>query len=637
MLSFARIRALADGRELSVRNELILKAAGEGIVGTDSEGVVTFINPAGKRLTGYGPGELTGRRLHETIHHTRPDGTPYPVAECPMHASLLDGAIHRCDHDVYWRKDGTSFPVEYTSTPIVDGASIRGAVVVFHDISERRTVQRAKDEFTSVVSHELRTPLTSIRGSLGLLESGVLGVLPERAERMIQIAVQNTDRLVRLINDILDLERLDADATRLREGPCDAAQLIGRAAEAMLPTAVIADVTLAVDAAPAAFDADADGVIQTLTNLIGNALKFSPPGGTVQISLQRRDGDLLFSVRDHGRGIPDAQLESIFGRFAQVDSSDSRQSGGTGLGLAICRSIVEHHGGRIWATSVLGEGSTFSFTMPAAPDLAAGYPSRPGADRGTVLICDDNAAILEVTGTVLAERGYRVSLAQSGEQAIERAIAERPDVILLDLVMPGLSGTQTVTALRAHPAIADIPIVVLSVLPRSREDIASYALADWIEKPAAPATMFDALERAISEKADSFRVLVVERDPAVAEILAALFQRHGVTSFASTGGPQALDMCAQIGPDLVVLDNELPDVDGVDIKQWLHRDPRLSALPMTAYDAGDVEEAERDRRAVGAVTQMMTKSQLTVEEFQWRVMTLLARPHVRRRVADEDA
>ena len=335
-----------------------------------------------------------------------------------MHASLLDGAIHHCDSDVYWRKDGTSFPVEYTSTPIVQDGRIRGAVVVFHDVTERRTIERIRDEFTSVVSHELRTPLTSIRGSLGLLESGVLGPLPERAQRMTQIAVENTDRLVRLINDILDLERLDSDGLHLRESACDAEQLIARATEVMLAAAVAADVTLAVDTAPAAFKADADRIIQTLTNLIGNAVKFSPRGGTVQIGSVRRSDEILFTVRDGGRGIPADQLESIFGRFQQVDSTDSRQSGGTGLGLAICRSIVELHGGRIWALSTAGQGSTFSFVVPAAPEPVSEYTPSAGGTRGSVLMCDDNAEILEITGTMLEERGYHVLAALTGEQAV---------------------------------------------------------------------------------------------------------------------------------------------------------------------------------------------------------------------------
>jgi PAS domain S-box-containing protein len=630
-MTFGDLQSLAAGREMSAQRALILDAAGEGLVGTDSDGVVTFMNPAGKRMTGYVPGELTGRSLHATLHHSKADGSPYPIADCPMHASLLDGKIHHCDDDVYWRKDGSSFAVEYTSTPIVDDAGIRGAVVVFHDITERREIDRVKDEFTSVVSHELRTPLTSIRGSLGLLESGVLGPLPDRAQRMTQIAVQNTDRLIRLINDILDLERLDANALHLRHCTCDAEQLIARATEGMLPTAVAADVTLAVEASSAAFEADADRLIQTLTNLIGNAVKFSRPGGTVQISAQRRSLDILFSVRDGGRGIPADKLESIFGRFQQVDSSDSRQSGGTGLGLAICRSIVEHHGGRIWACSELGEGSTFSFVVPIAADLAGEYQPRPGGARGSVLLCDDNAEILEVTGTMLEERGYHVTLAHTGEQAIEQAIAGRPDTILLDLQLPGMSGVQTVMHLREHAETATIPVIVLSVLPRSDEQVSEHAFVDWLEKPVSPEDLFSALEHAIGPATETFRALFIERDPAVAHILSTLFARHGVTSFAAVDGPQAADVCNRVRPDLLLLDDDLPDVDGVETKRWIRGESCLKDLPTVAFNAGHVQDAERERRSVGAVTQMLTKGQITAEEFQWRVMTMLARPHIQPR------
>ena len=633
-MTFADMRSLASGRELSMQRALILDAAGEGIVGTDSAGLVTFVNPAGRRMTGYLPDELTGRSLHATLHHTKPSGAPYPIEECPMHASLLDGAIHHSDEDWYWRKDGSSFPVEYTSTPIVVDDRIQGAVVVFHDITERRKVERVKDEFTSVVSHELRTPLTSIRGSLGLLESGVLGQLPDRARRMTQIAVENTDRLVRLINDILDLERLDSEGLGLRGCTCDAEQLIARATDGMLAAALAADVTLTVDAAPAVLEADADRIIQTLTNLIGNAVKFSPRGRTVQISSRRRSDDILFTVSDSGRGIPPDRLESIFGRFQQVDSSDSRQSGGTGLGLAICRSIVEHHGGRIWALSTPGEGSTFSFTLPAAPDPVGEYMPRPGGTRGSVLLCDDNAEILEVTGTLLEERGYHVTLAHSGEAAVERALTEPPDVLLLDLNLPGMSGAQTVRALREHADTATIPVVVLSVLPRSEEKMAESAFMDWIEKPATPDELFAALDRAIGPADDVFRALFIEPDPAVASLLRSLFARQGVAGYAASSGPHAVAMCRQVRPDVLVLDDHLPPVDGLDMRTWLHGQSSIGELPIIAYDAGHVQSAEHDRRSVGAVTQILTKGQISAEEFQWRVMTLLARPHIQRHIPE---
>jgi CheY-like chemotaxis protein len=249
-------------------------------------------------------------------------------------------------------------------------------------------------------------------------------------------------------------------------------------------------------------------------------------------------------------------------------------------------------------------------------------------------MCDDNPEMLEITGTLLEERGYHVMLAHSGERALQSALTERPDVILLDLQLPGMSGVQTVTALREHPELASIPVVVLSVLPRSEEEMASHAFMDWIEKPAKPAELFAALDRAIGPADDTFRALIIERDPAVAELLSAVFARHGVASFAASDGPQAGSICRQARPDLLVLDDHMPDIDGIDVKTWLRSRPDLGALPIVGFDAEHVESAERERRAVGAVAQILTKGQISPEEFQWRVMTLLARPHVQRRIPE---
>jgi PAS domain S-box-containing protein len=369
---------LARGNERSLQNNSILDAAGDGIFGADAGGALTFVNPAALRMTGYALEELVGRDMHDLLHHSRADGSPYPRSECPCLRSLADKAIHHTDHDVYWRKDGTAFAVECTSTPIIGDDRITGAVVVFRDVTARLEAERVKDEFTSIVSHELRTPLTSIRASLGLLESGALGSLPAEGRRMMQIAVQNTDRLVRLISEILDIERIDSGSMQLRTTSCDAVDLVTCAVEAVLATAVSAEVSIETDVRPEAFAGDADRLIQTLTNLIANAVKFSSAGGAVRITSERRDGEMVFAVSDDGRGIPADKLETIFERFTQVDSADACRKGGTGLGLAICRSIVERHGGRIWARSEPGEGSTFTFVIPARRSEDQRHARGPG-------------------------------------------------------------------------------------------------------------------------------------------------------------------------------------------------------------------------------------------------------------------
>jgi signal transduction histidine kinase len=237
-------------------------------------------------------------------------------------------------------------------------------IAVGQDVTARKQVERVKDEFVSVVGHELRTPLTSIRGSLGLLEGGVVGKLPEEAQRMLATAVANTDRLVRLINDILDIERLDSERTGLEFEAVSAATLIEQSVQVVQAVADTAGVEIRSRTNEIEVTADPDRIVQTLTNLIGNAIKFSGRGMAVEVAVEVYGSRATFSVKDTGRGIPVELLGAIFERFSQVDASDARERGGTGLGLAISRSIVEHHGGRIWAESREGEGATFLFTLP---------------------------------------------------------------------------------------------------------------------------------------------------------------------------------------------------------------------------------------------------------------------------------
>lgn len=354
---------------VSRRNELVLNAAAEGIFGLDREGLAQFINPAGAGMLGYEVDELVGRRVHDLVHHALPDGTPLPLEDCLMQRAMRENRILRTSDEVFWRKDGTSFPVEYMAAPIVEDGLITGVVVTFGDLSERREyermkeVQRLKDEFISIVSHELRSPLTSIRGSLGLLVSGTLQDAPERAQRMLEIAVSNTDRLVRMLNDILDVERIQSGEMPLQPSVCDAAGVVRDTAEAMEGVALAAGITIVPAPSSGRLWADPDLLMQALTNLVANAIRFSDPGGRVEVSSRVTNGEAIFEVSDRGRGIPPEKLDIIFERFAQVDSSDSRERSGTGLGLAISKSIVERHGGRIWVESTLGEGSSFFIAL----------------------------------------------------------------------------------------------------------------------------------------------------------------------------------------------------------------------------------------------------------------------------------
>jgi signal transduction histidine kinase len=229
-----------------------------------------------------------------------------------------------------------------------------------------RRSEQVKDEFLSVVGHELRTPLASIRGSLGLLRGGVLGRLPTDAENMVSVALLNSERLGRLVNDILDIERMAAGRLTVEPSRIAARALIEQAVQVVQATADEAGVTLRLEAADIEVLADSDRIVQALVNLLGNAVKFSDRGGVVTVLVSRSGSEALFSVHDDGRGIPPDRLEAIFERFRQVDASDARERGGTGLGLPIARGIVEQHGGHMWAESFPGSGSTLRFTLPLA-------------------------------------------------------------------------------------------------------------------------------------------------------------------------------------------------------------------------------------------------------------------------------
>ena len=377
-----QVRAEEKLRALIHQSNSILESVGDGIYGVDLEGRVTVINPAAAQMLGYRPNELLGRNLHELILHTRADGTPYPEAESAIMASIDDSSAGqdsaRVSSEVFWRKDGTSFPVEYVARPQMDSQldtagrgrkpGAIGVVVAFTDTTERRALDKMKDEFISTVSHELRTPLTSLRAALGLVTGGALETRPEKMRQMLDIAIGNTDRLIKLVNDILDIERIGSGNSELHSAQLQAQLLLERAAGLQHAALLKAKVKLAVDGDGVQVWADPDRVLQALTNLISNAIKFSSPGGEIRLTARLLDQhEAQFDVSDDGRGIPADKLEHIFERFQQVDASDSRAMGGTGLGLTICRSIITQHGGRIWATSPPGQGATFHFTLPTHP------------------------------------------------------------------------------------------------------------------------------------------------------------------------------------------------------------------------------------------------------------------------------
>jgi PAS domain S-box-containing protein len=271
-----------------------------------------------------------------------------------------------------YRQDGSVIQCEWYNSALPDASGQMESILsLILDVTDRHKVERLKDEFISVVSHELRTPLTAIHGSLGMLASGLLDAQPEKGKRLLRIAAESTDRLSRLINDILDIERIVSGNIGMVNTNCQVAEAIAEAVDGVQPLADQAGIIISVSSIAAQLLADRDRLIQALTNLLSNAIKFSLTGSTIWLTATRQADEILFQVRDRGRGIPADKLDSIFERFHQVDASDSRNNKGTGLGLAICRSIVQQHSGQIWVESELGKGSTFSFTFPTSISVEA--------------------------------------------------------------------------------------------------------------------------------------------------------------------------------------------------------------------------------------------------------------------------
>ncbi len=433
---------------LQQRFELLLEAAETGVVGTDGDGVVTWVNPAAARMLALVV-QHEGADLHDLAH-----GTLHPREQCPLLRALEERVAQRVPVDAVVRADGTLLDVEWTAAPTVVDGEVTGAVVTLSDTSNRRAVDRMKDEFISVVSHELRTPLTSIRGSLGLLGSGRFGELPAAATRLVQIAVGNTDRLVRLVNDILDLERIESGKADVEMVLQPLHPLIEQARDSVVDAT--SGVTVEIVGAPLEAAVDADLLLQALINLMANAVKFSPPGATVEVECTEVGAEVQVAVRDHGRGIPADRLTRVFERFEQVDASDARDKGGTGLGLAITRSIATALGGRVLVASVPGEGSTFTLTLPR--------PLQHDADSGRwVVLVEDDVDLSEVLEAGLSERGFSVAVARTEDDAVDLVRRLRPALLLLDVELARGSGYGVAARLRDDAALEGVRVVVATV------------------------------------------------------------------------------------------------------------------------------------------------------------------------------
>ncbi len=476
-------------RDSEARLRAVLDSTVDAIITIDPRGTIESFNSAAERIFGYTEKEVLGHNVKMLMPE------PYQGEhDTYLNNFMVSGEarIIGSGREVEGlRKNGTRFPIHLAVAEVVLGGQ-RIFTGIVRDITESRKIERMKNEFISTVSHELRTPLTSIRGSLGLIAGGAVGAIPDKVKALVEIACNNSDRLVRLINDILDIEKINSGKMTFDITPQPLMPIIEQALVAnqayAAPLSVRLELTQGMPEANVAVDSDR--LQQVLTNLLSNAAKFSPKGGTVEISVTRREGVVRVAVTDHGPGIPVEFQDRIFDKFAQADGSDQRQKGGTGLGLSITRAIVEKHGGIVSYDSRPDHGATFYFELPLLATHAARAanvsPAASVDDRGRILICEDDPDIAQLIARMLGQQGYATDIAYSAEQAKASLSRRAYAAMTLDLILPGQDGISMVRELRATEAYRALPIIVVSVKAQAGKlDLNGGAvdIVDWLDKP----------------------------------------------------------------------------------------------------------------------------------------------------------
>jgi PAS domain S-box-containing protein len=529
-----RKQAEAAIEQLKRQNELILNSVGEGISGLDKNGLTIFVNPAACNMLGFQANELIGKYFHDIAHHTRLDGTAYPVEKCPTLRVLKNGMTYHINDEVFWRKDGTSFPIEYTSTPILDeNSQMMGVVVTFQDITKRKQAEEAllkeraslaqrvgertaelsrinaelvravrmKDEFLANMSHELRTPLNAILAGAEILQELVFGSMNDKQLRYAHAIESSGRHLLGLINDILDLSKIEAGKMELQVETVSVKEICQTSMEFIKGLALKKRLKVFTnfDGTVKVIQADPRRFKQILINLLNNAVKFTCEKQTIGLEVvsDREHEVVHFTVWDTGIGIAESDMKKLFQTFVQVDSRLSRRFEGTGLGLALVRRLVELHGGSVSVESKVGKGSRFTVSLPwrepgetvletddtdAVTTMPSTTHDRPAP---LILLAEDHESNILWILDYLRTKGYRVVVARHGKEAIERAKEERPDVILMDIQMPIMDGLEATQHIRADTALASVPIIALTALamPGDKERCIAAGVNEYLSKP----------------------------------------------------------------------------------------------------------------------------------------------------------
>ena len=634
-----RQRAQEALRESEGRIRLLLDSTAEAIFGMDRQGKCTFCNPATFRLLGYeNADDLLGKCMHDLMHHSHADGTPFARKDCEIAISLAQGEGIHSDQDLFWRADGTSLPVEYWAYPIRKEGESVGAVVTFLDITVRKRAQaalleakeaaeagsRAKSEFLANMSHEIRTPMNGI---IGMTELALDTTLTAEQRDYLNLVKSSADSLLHVINDILDFSKIEAGKLELEKTEFEIRDLFRDTLKTLAQRADQKRLEICARVSPLVpkfLIGDPTRLRQLIVNLVGNAIKFTEEGTIVlNMEVEAIAGEqvgLHISVSDTGMGIPPEKQNIIFESFAQADGSTTRRFGGTGLGLTISRQLVELMGGRMWVESEVGKGSTFHFTCNFQQGTATpsdqeriGRRSLPGLN---VLVADNNPVNREIFAEMLTNWRMKPTLVDGGAAALDQLeTAKRAGqpfpIVLLDALMPKVDGFQVLQRIRSSPGLAGAVIMLLSGNRRLVDTARCSELGVklCLTKPIGQSELLDAIlaalglqgaeERLIGAsvpveekpKGMPLHILLSEDNPVNQKLAIRLLEKAGHRVTLASTGREALTAWENAGTpgfDVVLMDIQMPDMDGMEATAAIRNleknsEKHVPILAMTAH------------------------------------------------------
>jgi signal transduction histidine kinase/DNA-binding response OmpR family regulator len=470
---------------------------------------------------------------------------------------------------------------------------------LLHAKEELERAAKFKDQFLSTMSHELRTPLNAVLGFSDLLTEERYGPLNERQQRYVQHIHTGGKHLLTLINDILDLSKIEAGRLQLAIDSVSLTTSFAEVSDTMRPLADKKSHILAQRVLPGlSVRADATRLKQILMNLIGNAIKFTPEGGTIELAAKRAGNFVRVEVRDSGPGIPPEEQQRIFDAFYRLRNSEKAVEG-TGLGLAITQRLVQLHGGELGVESELGVGSCFYFTLPVAPTFVSPEAAASGPERSLagsrILVVEDDSSAAHLLETQLTSAGYAVTVCRAPERALEMAAELQPSAITIDIVMKPINGWELLSKLKSDPRTAAVPVIVVTIVDQPSTG-ALLGADEYIVKPVDKATLLGAIDRCLKRlgAVATTSILVIDDDDPTREFIAELLSKNGFAVRTAADGGQAQRQIEAALPELVILDLILPDVSGFQLLAEWRRDSRTENLPVFVLTSKDLTPQERD-------------------------------------------